>query len=39
VPAKAGQMQLEVWIDNGGHRVVVPVEIQDRHKAEKRASQ
>ena len=39
VPTRARAMQLEVWIENGGHRVVVPVEIQDRHKAEKRASQ
>jgi hypothetical protein len=38
VPTKAGEMQLEVWIDGGGHRVVVPVEVRDRQKAEKRAS-
>ncbi len=38
VPTKAGEMMLEVWIDGGGHRVVVPVEIRERQKAEKRAS-
>jgi hypothetical protein len=38
VPTKAGEMELEVWIDFGGHRVVVPVEVRERPKAEKRAS-
>ena len=39
VPTKVGEMQLEVWIDFGGHRVVLPVEVRERPKAEKRASQ
>jgi FtsP/CotA-like multicopper oxidase with cupredoxin domain len=39
VPTKAGEMQLEVWIDLGGHRVVVPIEVREREKAGKRASQ
>jgi FtsP/CotA-like multicopper oxidase with cupredoxin domain len=39
VPTKVGEMQLEVWIEFGGHRVVVPVEVRERPKAEKRASQ
>jgi manganese oxidase len=30
VPTKPGAMQLEVWIDFGGHRVVVPVEVRPR---------
>jgi FtsP/CotA-like multicopper oxidase with cupredoxin domain len=38
VPTKAGAMQLEVWIDGGGHRVVVPVEIRERQKPVKDAS-
>jgi len=32
VPTKAGHMQLEVWMDLGQSRVVVPVEIRERSK-------
>jgi hypothetical protein len=39
VATKVGEMQLEVWIDLGGHRVVVPVQVRERQKAERRASQ
>ena len=35
VPTRAGTMSLEVWIEFGGHRVVVPIEIRERTAARK----
>ncbi len=33
VPTRAGSMEIEVWIDPIGHRIVVPVEVRERRAA------
>ncbi len=33
VPTRAGSMEIEVWVDPVGHRIVVPVEIRERRAA------